>query len=131
MQNKITTMALDQEGLQKKNEELSHAFKEKSRKLLQTQELYDKLKRKAMMGQMQDAAEDAVDLSLRAAAPAAGGEDMDTVDFNPAVYQEPGTPFRQSARPLGDVSRPSNMYAGQSLGSNHGEQWPRTIKVQC
>lgn len=59
-------MALDQEALAKKNEELSLAYKEKNRKLLQTQELYDKLKRKAMLGHIQDAALDAVDNTLHA-----------------------------------------------------------------
>lgn len=57
-------MALDQETLRRKNEELSIAYKEKNRKLLQIQELYDKLKRKAMLGHIQDAASDAVDTTL-------------------------------------------------------------------
>lgn len=57
-------MSLDQENLRRKNDELSFANKEKNRKLLQTQELYDKLKRKAMVGHIQDAASDAVDTTL-------------------------------------------------------------------
>lgn len=57
-------MALDQETLRRKNEELSSAYKEKNRKLLQMQELYDKLKRKAMLGHIQDAASDAVNTTL-------------------------------------------------------------------
>ncbi|ORY59469.1 uncharacterized protein BCR38DRAFT_303365, partial [Pseudomassariella vexata] len=66
LQNKIANLNVDQENLGRKNDELAQAFKEKNRKLLQTQELYDKLKRKAMMGQMQDAAENAVDSTLNA-----------------------------------------------------------------
>ena len=46
-------MTVDQDSLRRKNDELVQAYKEKTRKLLQTQELYDKLKRKAMLGQMQ------------------------------------------------------------------------------
>lgn len=38
--------------------------KDKSRRLLQTQELYDRVKRKAELGQIQRAASDAVDSSL-------------------------------------------------------------------
>lgn len=57
-------MAADQDELQKKNEELSQAYKEKNRKLLNTQELYDKLKRRLMLGQIQDAASDAVDATI-------------------------------------------------------------------
>ena len=59
-------MQLDQENLKQKNEELVHAFREKSRKQLQTQELYDKLKQRAMLGQVQNAAYDAVDHSIQA-----------------------------------------------------------------
>jgi E3 ubiquitin-protein ligase CCNP1IP1 len=54
-------MAIAQDNLQRKNEELLQAYREKSRKYLQTQELYDKLKRRAMLGQVQNAASDVVD----------------------------------------------------------------------
>lgn len=57
----------------RKNEELAQAYKEKNRRLLQTQELHDKLKRKAMLGQMQDAASEAVDSTIQAAATAGPG----------------------------------------------------------
>ena len=58
-------MQVDQESLRRKNEELIQAFREKSRKQLQTQELYDKLKRRAMLGQVQNAASDAVDHTIQ------------------------------------------------------------------
>ncbi|CAN8102804.1 unnamed protein product [Discula destructiva] len=64
LHNKAASMTLDQDALRRKNQELSMAYKEKNRKLLQTQELYDKLKRKAMLGHIQDAALDAVDNTL-------------------------------------------------------------------
>lgn len=57
-------MAADQDELRRKNEELSQAYKEKSRNLLNTQELYDKLKRRLMLGQIQEAASDSVDATL-------------------------------------------------------------------
>jgi E3 ubiquitin-protein ligase CCNP1IP1 len=59
-------MTVDQDNLRRKNEELVQAFREKSRKQLQTQELYDKLKRRAMLGQVQNAASDAVDHTIQA-----------------------------------------------------------------
>lgn len=52
---------MDQDTLRRKNEELTQVLREKNRKLLQTQELYDKLKRRSMLGQVQDAASEAVD----------------------------------------------------------------------
>lgn len=59
-------MQIDQDTLRRKNEELTLALREKNRKLLQTQELYDKLKRRSMLGQVQDAASDAVDDTVQA-----------------------------------------------------------------
>lgn len=59
-------MQVDQDGLRRKNEEILNALREKTRKHLQTQELYDKLKRRAMLGQVQDAASDAVDHTIQA-----------------------------------------------------------------
>lgn len=52
--------------MRRRNEELAQAYRDKSRKLLQTQELYDKAKRKAEMGHIQRAASDAVDSTLLA-----------------------------------------------------------------
>lgn len=63
-------MQADQDGLRRKNEELTQALRDKNRKLLQTQELYDKLKRRAMLGQVQDAAHDAVDDTILASSTA-------------------------------------------------------------
>lgn len=53
--------------MRRKNEELAQACRDKSRRLLQTQELYDKVKRKAEISQIQRAASDAVDTSLHVA----------------------------------------------------------------
>ncbi|KAK1596268.1 E3 ubiquitin-protein ligase CCNB1IP1, partial [Colletotrichum navitas] len=49
----------------RKHEELAYAYQEKSRKLTQIQELYDRVKRKADLGQMEAAAIDAIESSLR------------------------------------------------------------------
>lgn len=59
-------MSVDHDNLRRKNEELVQAFREKNRKLLQTQELYDKLKRRDMLGQVQNAASAAVEHTIQA-----------------------------------------------------------------
>ncbi|KAI9884944.1 MAG: hypothetical protein M1823_003258 [Watsoniomyces obsoletus] len=64
LQNKLSAMQLNQEDLQKKTHELSDALREKTRKHNQTQELYNKLKRRTLYSQVQTAASDAVDQSL-------------------------------------------------------------------
>lgn len=102
-------MTLDQEALRRKNDELAMAYKEKNRKLLQTQELYDKLKRRAMLGQIQDAALDAVDTTLH------GGQNMqshsmDRPDNQGNYEQQYGTPYgapRYSDR----LDQPAAMHA--------------------
>lgn len=88
-------MSLDQEALRRKNDELSFAYKEKNRKLLQTQELYDKLKRKAMLGHIQEAACDAVDTTLHGG-PALGSHSLDHAENQPHYEQQYGAPYGAS-----------------------------------
>jgi len=59
-------MKVDQDSLRRKNEELAKALREKDRRHSQTQELYDKLRRRAGMGQVQEAALDAVNDTIQA-----------------------------------------------------------------
>jgi E3 ubiquitin-protein ligase CCNP1IP1 len=55
-----------QENLRQRNEELGQELREKNRKHKQTQELYDKLKHRDMLDQVQNAASDAIDHSIQA-----------------------------------------------------------------
>jgi E3 ubiquitin-protein ligase CCNP1IP1 len=55
---------MDREHIQHKNHELAEAYREKSRKHLQIQELYDKLKRRTLYSQVQNAALETVDRTL-------------------------------------------------------------------
>lgn len=104
-------MAAEQDELRKKNTELSQAYKEKSRKLLYSQELYDKLKRRLMLGQIQDAASDAVGATLN---PGLGPMSYrnDFVDSQAPFEQQFSTPMtghRSSNRldlPAGMPARP-------------------------
>lgn len=50
--------------MRRKYDELAQAYREKGRKLLQTQELYDRVKRKGELGQMQAAASYEVETQL-------------------------------------------------------------------
>ncbi|KAF4496887.1 E3 ubiquitin- ligase CCNB1IP1 [Fusarium agapanthi] len=65
LHHKLSSLAADQDALRRKNDEISRAYKDKSRKVMQLQELYEKVKRKAELGQIQRAASDAVDSTLQ------------------------------------------------------------------
>ncbi|KAL9000124.1 MAG: hypothetical protein Q9169_001199 [Polycauliona sp. 2 TL-2023] len=61
LNQKLSSLQIDQEKLQAENTNLVQAFREKSRKHQQTQELYDRLKRKEMTAATQSAAFESVD----------------------------------------------------------------------
>ena len=65
-------MQVDQERLKNENTNLVAAFREKSRKHQQTQELYDRLKRKEMTAATQSAAYQSVDEALGSVANPSG-----------------------------------------------------------
>lgn len=58
-------MQLEQEKLKTENAKLANAYRDKARKHQQTQELYDRLKRKEMTAATQSAAFDSVDEVLQ------------------------------------------------------------------
>ncbi|MCJ1318893.1 hypothetical protein MMC15_004225 [Xylographa vitiligo] len=62
---KITQLHIEQDNLKTENTKLAIAFRDKSRKHQQTQELYDRLKRKEMTAATQSAAFDSVDEALQ------------------------------------------------------------------
>ena len=117
-------MAMDQDLVRRKNEELGQAIREKSRKLLQTQELYDKLKRRDMLGQVQNAASDAVEHTIEASVIASRFADMVN---NQNQNQRPIPPPRFSGTQVGGLQYPSVGH-GESLmaaplnrtGNGHG-----------
>ncbi|KAI1635626.1 hypothetical protein F4809DRAFT_613379 [Biscogniauxia mediterranea] len=128
LHTKLGNMKVDQDTLQKKNEELSRAYNEKNRKLLQTQELYDKLKRKAMLGQIQDAAEDAVDSTLHnsfANAPSM----RDSFQENSALGDH-GVSYDQHHPTLYDQQSVTAAYQPHATLQTHTNSWPRTMGAQ-
>ncbi|ELR03773.1 hypothetical protein VC83_05604 [Pseudogymnoascus destructans] len=65
----------DLNNAQKKNHELAKSLHAKSKQQAHTQELYDKLKRRDQMNQVQNAASDAVDQTIQGSATANGYSD--------------------------------------------------------
>ncbi len=122
-------MRLDHDELRKKYDELTQVFKDKNRKLLQTQELYDKLKRKAMLGQMQGAAEDAVDSTLNAAS--GGLANFMNNNASQGPYPEPGTPYGQPQTIMHGQPRVTQSYQPSGVNQGQGVTWFRTAGAQC
>ncbi|KAI0103714.1 hypothetical protein GGR51DRAFT_549897 [Nemania sp. FL0031] len=125
--NKLKSVELDRDELRKKYEELLQTCKEKNRKLLQTQELYDKLKRKAMLGQVQDAAEDAVESTLQV--PSIGNNRLESQQL--PYFQSHDTLYGQSASSIQEKQRDIGGYNhAQANMPTHVSSWPRTFGAQ-
>lgn len=100
----FTDLQIDRDKLQSENTSLVNAFREKSRKHQQTQELYDRLKRKEMMNVTQSAAFGAVEEVL-----------SNNVAGRPG--QSRPTPNSFSTRPQEQHDVPMYQYGpGQDLG---------------
>ncbi|KAI0193207.1 hypothetical protein EV127DRAFT_489110 [Xylaria flabelliformis] len=126
--NKLNNAEIERDELRKKYEELLQTCKEKNRKLLQTQELYDKLKRKAMLGQVQDAAEDAVESTLQA--PLVNNNGVEPQDF--PYFQSRDTFYGQSASSLHGKQQGIGTYNHpQANVPPHIGNWPRTFGAQA
>ncbi|KAF5636660.1 e3 ubiquitin ligase CCNB1IP1 [Fusarium sp. NRRL 52700] len=122
LHHKLSSLAAEQNALRRKNDEISRAYKDKSRKVLQLQELYDKVKRKAELGQIQRAASDAVDSTLQTTQMDLGYEVKLPIQSH--VESMPPPAFSQSHRI--DIS---GMNAGLSRNytnmGREGNHWPR------
>ncbi|KAI9679394.1 MAG: hypothetical protein M1817_005416 [Caeruleum heppii] len=65
LRHRLSSLQVDQETLQKRNHDLMDAYREKSRKYSQTQDLYDKLKKRTLLSQVQNAASESVNQALQ------------------------------------------------------------------
>ncbi|KAI1466937.1 uncharacterized protein F4812DRAFT_451790 [Daldinia caldariorum] len=128
LEGKLSGMAMEHESLRRKNDELAQGYKEKNRKLLQIQELYDKLKQRAMLGQMQDAAEDAVDSALHG--PSLDRSQVEDSSRNLPDFQEHGMSYAHQRPALHEQERISAPYHHQGLRQNYNSSWPGTVGVQ-
>ncbi|KAI4122810.1 MAG: hypothetical protein LQ338_005601, partial [Usnochroma carphineum] len=108
LNQKISNLQIDRDKLQSENTGLVNAFREKSRKHQQTQELYDRLKRKEMLNATQSAAFESVDEVL-------GNHTARPSQIRPAQQSF-------STRPQGQRDAPPYQYdLGQDLGhQRHG-----------
>lgn len=95
---------------------------------MQIQELYDKLKRKAMLGQMQNAAEDAADTTLYGSLE--DGQQLEGGIQNPVNHDDHAS-YGQYRPALYEHQRMSGRYQNQMAKQNPGSNWPRVMGAQC
>ncbi|KAH7171535.1 hypothetical protein EDB81DRAFT_865351 [Dactylonectria macrodidyma] len=123
LQHRVTSLVAEQEALRRKYQEMHQAHRDKSRKLLQTQELYDKVKRRAEMGDIQQAASDAVDSSLQVAPQTSHGfgimGDSDLGESN--IMPTFGQSHRLDMAGMNTGMPRSHM----TLSSRDDSRWPR------
>ncbi|KFY97547.1 hypothetical protein V500_02017 [Pseudogymnoascus sp. VKM F-4518 (FW-2643)] len=75
LRTELDNVVIDLNNSQKKNHELAQSLHAKSKQQAHTQELYDKLKRRDQMSQVQNAASDAVDQTIQGSSTANGYSD--------------------------------------------------------
>ncbi|TVY81257.1 E3 ubiquitin-protein ligase CCNB1IP1 [Lachnellula suecica] len=126
LRNKVSGMQVDQESVRRKNQELVEALREKSRKNSQIQEMYDKLKRRAMLGQVQNAASDAVDHTIQASVTANRFVDRMEDQHQRAPQaplfsnQQPNSLHNQSTTDSGRNMGPPNFRSGNGSSGEGG-----------
>ncbi|KAL8830451.1 MAG: hypothetical protein Q9170_005734 [Blastenia crenularia] len=119
LNQKISGLQIDREKLQSENNSLVSAFREKSRKHQQTQELYDRLKRKEMTAATQSAAFESVDEVLGNINGRAG--QMQNMHQQSASRQNTGFAAGLSHNPTPSRRVPlGNMSASNVNRSNYG-----------
>ena len=89
-------LQLDQSSLVNKNRELFQMYTEKNKKQQQTQHLYDTLKKRILMSQVQTAASDTVNRTVDSFASAARPETFDASALHQNEEAAPGSRLRQS-----------------------------------
>ena len=110
-------MQVDQDKLKSENTNLITAFREKSRKHQQTQELYDRLKRKEMTAATQSAAYDTVDQVLGSVTNRHGPDhDANTPHFANNFGRQQGQ--SDYSRVPASLNGPEYGYGHQRDGSN-------------
>ncbi|KAL2683057.1 hypothetical protein Neosp_007520 [[Neocosmospora] mangrovei] len=119
LQQRLSGMTAEQDALRRKNEEIGQAFKEKSRKVLQLQELYDKVKRRAELGQIRKAASAAVDLTLETPPQPDQG-----IAGNNGVPESDNTPAFNYRRANG-LNMNTGMPRSYPAVTREGTLWPR------
>ncbi|KAH8678619.1 hypothetical protein BGZ60DRAFT_428455 [Tricladium varicosporioides] len=84
LRNKLAAMQTEQESLRRKNGEITQALREKSRKQLHAQEMYDRLRRQNNLEQVPNAASEAISNVIQASVTATRhGNRIDSQDHLP------------------------------------------------
>ncbi|KAJ4857479.1 zinc-RING finger domain-containing protein [Trichoderma breve] len=125
LRGKLESMTNSRDILQQKNVELAEALRDKNRKLYQTQELYTQVKRKAELSQIERAAYDAVDNSIRLAPqPATNGEELH--GFHSSFHDTNEPVYTLSHGPRFDTTGFATGLSGSNLQRNEREDpWAR------
>lgn len=113
------------DALQRKHSEIAEAYKEKSRLLFRTQELYNKVKRKAELGQLEQAASDAVDSSIRRVPSSAVSNSESNTFLSPHFHDSSERSFPLSNGSRFDATGDATASSGSNLQRYESEsQWP-------
>ncbi|KAI6247551.1 E3 ubiquitin-protein ligase [Erysiphe necator] len=142
LRTKISSMQSEQDSLRQKNRDLAQQLRDRTRKHHETQELYDKLKRRNLLCHVQEAASDAVEQTIQNSAIANRYDDASNDEniniSQPALFSrnqprsmlnmETNFGRHMSSRPLFDTTFPSYLRSGNNL-SNH-IQTPSTHRTR-
>ncbi|CAD6499063.1 BgTH12-04715 [Blumeria graminis f. sp. triticale] len=130
MRDKMTNMQAEQDALRKKNKELIQQLRDKTRKYHQTQELYDKMKRRNLLDHVQDAASDAVEQTIQESA--CTNRYIDT-DINTKKKMPPPPLFseRKTNNALNMAMNVDGSSSGGIMFERDGERtWPGGFRRQ-
>ena len=118
-------MANDQSKLKQKHEDLIQAYREKSRKALQAQEILDRSKQKEMLGQVQSAASDAVEKSIEASVMASRFVERGTQPNQRQIQPSPFLEFQTNGMQHGVASSKlsKDMAPPASRSGNEPSNW--------
>ncbi|KAM0255171.1 hypothetical protein ACHAQJ_006014 [Trichoderma viride] len=118
---KLKGVTASRDALQRKNDELAGAYQNKSRKLFQTQELYNKVKKRAELGQIERAAIDAVDNSTRSVPQPAVNNQASHIFHSHLSHDDNERSFSLSHGPRFDVSEFTTAPPGSNLQQYENE----------
>ncbi|KAI9888918.1 MAG: hypothetical protein M1814_006150 [Vezdaea aestivalis] len=138
IQDKLSALQLEHETLQRKNHDLMEAYREKARKSTKTQELYDRLKKRTLLSQVQNAASASVEQSyqrspLSDTVAALAGKLDNNVSRNHTAFQAPRGPPVMDHRPQFPYSNMPPMQANaarnmdQQGRSQYGNGWDSNL----
>ncbi|KAH8150617.1 uncharacterized protein LAJ45_05313 [Morchella importuna] len=126
LRDKIAAMTIAEEELRRKNHELMEGWREKGRKLAQTQELYDKLKRRTLISQVRNAASENVNQAILMSA------QQSASTHHPPHLQDLAAAHHTQQRPQNRRQRhdgqPDFIMTGARIGNVSGGMQPRSAE---